>query len=111
MPLPCISKEFAESTQNNSWFGSRRLATIARQMLHTELRVGIARPRKLIEDFGVDHRSTRLQAMLAEKLSRVELERTIHIAHPHPKNRPHQHFPAPGIELAHPRVNFSASIA
>src|SRR5690242_1253513 len=73
-------------------------------MTHTNLRIAIASSGEFIENLGVDHRSTCLQAMLAEKITAIELEGTIHIAHIDPKDHAHQNLPAPGIEFPHPGI-------
>src|SRR5579884_3711090 len=73
-------------------------------MMHTSLCIGVARTSKLVEDFRINHRSPRLQPVFAEKPGGIELEGAIDIAHAQPENQAHQHLPAPGVQLAYPRI-------
>src|SRR5579872_1346891 len=80
MPFPGENEQFAKCAHNNCWFGTGCATTSARQVMHANLRIGIASACKLIEDLSVYHSPTSLQSMLAEKWGRIELECTIHIA-------------------------------
>src|SRR5579883_2039380 len=104
MPFPGEDDQFTKCPHNHRRFAAGGATALARQVMHTDLRISIARANKLIEDLGIDHGPPRLQAVLAEKLGRIQLECTIHVTHVDPKNHAHQYFPAPGVQLAHPRI-------
>src|SRR6266581_1107106 len=73
-------------------------------MVYTNLGIGITFPRKLIQNFCIYHSTSCFQPVLIEEFRTVELKGTIYIAYTQTKNKTYQHFPAPGIELAHPRI-------
>src|SRR5947209_17072874 len=80
-------------------------------MMYSNLGISIACSRKLVEDLRVNHGPASLQLMLTEKLGGIEFECTIHIAHIDTQDYAHQNFPAPGVDLAHPGILSTHTIA
>src|SRR5579875_326018 len=104
MPFPGENDQFAKGTHNYCRLSAGRATAFARQVMHADLRIGIACANKFIENLGIDHGPPSLQAVFMEKLGRIELECAIYISHVNTEDHTDQYFPAPGVQLAHPRI-------
>src|SRR5437879_8799226 len=68
MPLTCIYEELTHGAQNHARPGARGPTTLAGMMMDADFSIAISGLCQAVQQFGVDHRSTRLQWMLAQKL-------------------------------------------
>src|SRR5260370_39802548 len=68
MPLACRHEEFTKCTQNHAQPGPCGAPMKAGQMMDANFLVAASSPCQPVQQFRIDHRSTRLQWMLTQKL-------------------------------------------
>src|SRR3954469_12696933 len=68
MPLKCIHEELTHGTQNHARPGSRGPTTLAGMMVDADFSIAKSSLCQAVQQFGVDHRSPRLQWILVQEL-------------------------------------------
>jgi hypothetical protein len=68
MPLACIHEELTHGAQNHARPGSRSPPTPAGMMMDADFSIAISGLCQAVQQFGVDHRSARLQWILVQEL-------------------------------------------
>src|ERR1051326_136393 len=103
-PFTRVDEKLAEGAGDHAQVGPGGAPSLAGQMLHTDLSIGVASAFQPVEQFGVDHRAARFERVLMQDAGAQELESTVDVAHVDIQYQADQALPAPGVELAHPRI-------